>query len=138
MAHEHGLAERPRLTRNQGTVLEVLRGAPRPMSAYQILSRTADAGLKAPPQIYRALQKLLELGMIHRVETLNAYLCCDRGPHCEEVSFAICEHCGAVAEVPLPRLASALRKGAAAQGFSFHDARIEIHGACGDCAGKSA
>lgn len=136
MVHKHAAAPAAKMTHNQETVLAVLKRAGKPLSAYQILDQTAAGGLRAPPQVYRALEKLLELKLIHRVETLNAYLFCDHGPHADEVAFAICETCGSVSEIPLRAIRPALKKSAAAHGFAFHDANVEIHGSCGTCAAR--
>lgn len=124
----------PDLTKNQALVLGVLRGSDRPLGAYQILEHTAPAGVRAPPQVYRALERLVELGLVHRIETLNAYLACDHGPHAEEVAFAICDNCGSVSEIPLGGIRPALSRSAASKGFALSEAHVEMHGACGNCA----
>src|SRR5690348_15001292 len=69
-AHGH------RLTRNEDIVLDALRQAARPLSAYQIMEQTTSRGVRAPQQIYRALQGLVGHRLIHRIETINAYLAC--------------------------------------------------------------
>lgn len=50
------------LTRNQALVLEALERADGPLTAYAILDDVRGDGIRAPQQIYRALEKLLELG----------------------------------------------------------------------------
>jgi Fur family zinc uptake transcriptional regulator len=136
--HHHPSDQETPLTRNQQAVLTVLRGASKPMSAYQILDRTSAQGMRAPPQVYRALEKLLEFGLIHRIETLNAYMVCDHGPHSEEVAFAICDSCGNVSELEMRAVRPALKRSAADIGFSIHEAHVEIHGACGACLAKAS
>lgn len=121
------------LTRNQEVVLGTLREAGRPLSAYQILDKTSAQGIKAPPQVYRALERLTAAGLVHRIESLNAYTFCDHGPHGEEAAFAICEHCGGVTEISLAGLAAALDKAAAAADFGLEKAQIELRGTCGAC-----
>jgi Fur family transcriptional regulator, zinc uptake regulator len=64
------------LTRNQDLVLKTLNAADTPLSAYDILDRLRGDGLRAPLQIYRALDKLIEHGLAHRLESLNAFVCC--------------------------------------------------------------
>lgn len=126
------------LTRNQEVVLGTLREARRPLSAYQILDRTAAHGVKAPPQVYRALERLAAAGLVHRIESLNAYTFCDHAPHREEVAFAICEHCGGVTEIALADLAAALARATAATGFGLDRAQIELRGTCAKCSGAGA
>ena len=121
------------LTTNQATVLDVLRGAGRPMSAYQILDQTAGKGVRAPPQVYRALDKLIEAGLVHRIDSLNAYLFCEHPAHIEDVAFAICDSCGRVTEVPMDRVEPVLAESAAGEGFALRAAHAELRGICGPC-----
>ena len=79
------------LTRNQSLVMKTLTSADAPLSAYTILDRLRDDGLRAPLQVYRALDKLTTLGLVHRLESLNAFVACAH-PDCHEhalVAFAI-------------------------------------------------
>src|SRR3954470_20560978 len=88
------------LTKNQGLVLGTLEKAEGPLSAYTILDALRSDGLRAPLQVYRALDKLLAFGLVHRLESLNAFVACAH-PHCHASSmmaFAICEKCGSVEE----------------------------------------
>src|SRR3546814_18095535 len=65
-----------RMTHNQSLVLEVLRTEGRAMTAYQILDVLRDHGLRAPVQVYRALESLLEREGAHRIASLNAFVAC--------------------------------------------------------------
>ena len=66
----------PVLTKNQSLVFETLQRADQPISAYTILDRLRDHGFRAPLQVYRALDKLVEAGLVHRLESLNAFVAC--------------------------------------------------------------
>lgn len=121
------------LTANQATVLDVLRAAKRPLSAYQILDQTAAKGVRAPPQVYRALDKLIEAGLVHRIDSLNAFLYCEHPTHEEDVAFAICDKCGRVTEVPMDQAEPVLAQSAAGEGFELRAAHAELRGVCGDC-----
>jgi Fur family zinc uptake transcriptional regulator len=83
--------------------------------------------------VYRALEGLMAAKLVHRVETLNAYLCCDHAPHSHDVAFAICDTCGSVREIPLQRVEPALKGSMAEQGFAVRETRIEVHGECEPC-----
>src|SRR6476659_4413577 len=72
-AHHHA----PKLSRNQGQVLSALRKAKEPLSAHAILDRVRVAGISHPPTVYRALNDLIQLGMVHRLQSRSA-LCCLR------------------------------------------------------------
>lgn len=129
---EHAHAE---LTRNQALVRNVLSAANAPLSAYAILDRLRDEGFRAPLQVYRALDKLVGYGLVHRLESLNAFVAC-RHPDCEShetAAFAICEQCGGVAE--LEDAALIARVGALAQEahFALKKTTIELRGVCARC-----
>lgn len=140
MAHSHGdhQHERPQdLTRNQDLVLRTLNGADAPLSAYDILDRLRDEGLRAPLQVYRALDKLVEHGLAHRLESLNAFVCC-AGPACHQqtsglAAFAICTACGRVDEFAVPDKAAMFGEWAQANGFAVKRTTIELRGKCRGC-----
>ncbi len=127
------MSNAPDLTRNQSVVLDALRAATRPMSAYEVLDRTAPKGVKAPPQIYRALEKLIEYGLVHRIESINAYTSCDHDVGHGDVAFAICRSCESVSEIPLTKVEPALLAAARAEGFAVSDTHVELFGLCDKC-----
>jgi Fur family zinc uptake transcriptional regulator len=124
----------PRLTRNQALVHGALVDAAGPLSAYAILDRLRDDGFRAPLQVYRALTRLVELGMVHRVESLNAFVACKapRERH-ESVVFTICECCGAVGEIADGRVCEELQELAAERGFALSASIVELRGSCRAC-----
>ena len=124
-----------RLTRNQILVLDCLRDAGRAMSAYQLLDELRDAGLRNPAQIYRALQALGQRELVHRIETLNAFVACRHKDHKETAAFAICDHCRTIWEFTLPPEAG-LTALAMRKGFETRHTTVELHGRCADCAGR--
>ena len=83
------------LTKNQKIVLDFIQKSNKPVKAYSILSNVSKKGLKAPPQVYRALEKLIKVGKIHKVESRNAFVAC-KNSNCEiskATAFSICETC---------------------------------------------
>src|SRR5690606_23348370 len=81
------------------SVLAALEGGERPLSAYDILGRAPVETLKAPVQVYRALKKLERLGLVHRIEALNAFVACTHGRHrAHRPGFVICRACGSTRE----------------------------------------
>ncbi len=123
------------LTRNQSLVLDALTRADGPLSAYTILDRLREDGFRAPLQVYRALDKLLAAGLVHRLETLNAFVACAH-PHCHAqglIAFAICEDCGQVDEFSDEVVRERLGAWSAAKGFKAEKTMIEIRGHCAAC-----
>ena len=130
------MSEPHELTRNQKVVFEALDAADVPLSAYDILDLppVRAKGLKAPLTIYRALEKLQALGLVHRIESLNAFVACDREPHTEPVGFMSCERCRRTVELPVGECETALRASAEASGFHLDRITVEMSGRCPDCA----
>lgn len=128
----------PKLTRNQALVFETLNREEGPLSAYTILDRLRAEGLRAPLQIYRALDKLLEHGMVHRLESINAFVACAH-PHDHAhalTAFAICETCGRVEEFSDAVVEERLSIWARTHAFRPARTTIELRGACAACAEK--
>jgi Fur family zinc uptake transcriptional regulator len=123
-----------RLTPVRRRVLELLLAAGRPAKAYDLMS--AFGGLRAPPAkpttVYRALDFLTDLGLAHRITSLNAYIACQvKGPR-HPVAFLICEGCGAAREIE--RLPVEWLKGAAEEvSYDLHSFIVEAHGRCAAC-----
>ncbi len=123
------------LTKNQKMVLEKLQSASEPLSAYTLLDQLRDNGFRAPLQVYRALEKLIEQGRAHRLESLNAFVACCHGscPDHDQAAFAICEKCSNVSEVDAGKALAQLGMLAKKDGFRMHRTVIEIRGLCHNC-----
>ena len=123
------------LTKNQRLVLDQLTVSGTPLSAYAILDALRPEGFRAPPQVYRALDKLVEAGLVHRIESKNAFVAC-AVPAChgrETVVFMLCEHCGAVDEFSDDAVAGRLEKLGRDRGFRAEKQTVEIRGVCTAC-----
>lgn len=124
------------LTRNQSLVFGALNDAGTPMSAYEILDRLRNSGLRAPPQVYRALDKLVDRGVVHRLESMNAFVACSHA-QCHvtgHVAFAICEDCGDVKEFTDEAITRRIGAWTRNNAFAANKTTIEIRGRCAGCA----
>jgi Fur family transcriptional regulator, zinc uptake regulator len=135
--HDHVWADD--LTHNQELVLGALAHSDAPLSAYDLLDRLRADGLRAPLQIYRALEKLTERGLAHRLESLNAFVACaDASCHrTGMIAFAICESCGKVDEFADSAIEKRLAGWSKGAGFTTHSATIELRGLCAGCGASS-
>ena len=118
------------LTKNQLLVMDELSKADGPLGAYAILDQLRDHGFRAPLQVYRALEKLVEAGLVHKLESLNAFIAC-RQPGCishETTAFMICESCGQTTEVTDSALAKRLKT--LARDIEFALQETTIGGGC--------
>lgn len=133
-----------RLTALRRQVLGFILDAPQPTGAYDLLDRLrATREGAAPPTVYRALDFLLENGLIHKLERLSAFVGCiahdglphdSHDDHAHAAQFLICRNCGKVAEIEDHELAHALEDAARRLGFTVGKATIEAEGQCATCA----
>ena len=123
-----------RLTPIRRHVLGVLLGSHQPLGAYEIIDHLAGDTRPAPITVYRALEFLRDNGLVHRIESRNAFVACVHNHAGEDlVVFLICERCGAVGEAPGGAAAEALKASSRAAGFSPKSPLIEIAGICSHC-----
>ena len=116
-------------------VLEALLSSHRPLGAYEVIDELAKSMPRpAPITVYRALDFLMGNGLVHRIESRNAYLACahdhDAGTM---IAFLICEHCGSVGEIPAAPVAQSLNAAVRATGFTPTLSVVEITGMCAHC-----
>ena len=127
-----------RLTPVRRRVLEILLEAHRAMGAYDVLQRLATEGFgNQPPVAYRALDFLVEQGLAHRIQRLNAFTACMHAGEAHAPAFLICRVCDTVAEAPVTQIRAALDETAAALGFTVERASIEAIGLCPNCGDKA-
>jgi Fur family transcriptional regulator, zinc uptake regulator len=123
-----------RLTALRSHVLELIWQSHQPVGAYELLDILKSERRNAqPPTIYRALNFLLNLGLIHRIESLNAYVGCDTPHTNHNTQFLICSGCGAAAEISDVRLDKAINALAKDAKFSVNHRSIEVEGQCPNC-----
>ncbi len=136
LAHaEAQCAEREqRLTPMRRQVLETLLASHKPLGAYEIIEQLGDKVRPAPITVYRALDFLRENGLVHRIESRNAFVACVHNHSGDDpIVFLICERCGAVGEASGGGVAEALKSAARAAGFLPNSPLIEIAGVCSHC-----
>lgn len=123
------------VTRNEELVLAALRQAGAPQTAYQLLDTLRENGLKAPPQIYRALRTLGARHLVHRLDSLNAYVACahHHGHDAKALVFMICARCGRVDEFAEPEVDRVLNGIASSRRFLVEDTAVEMRGVCTVC-----
>jgi len=126
-------AQKP-LSGTRLAVLKALLGAHTPQGAYELRDALHEEGLRLQPvQVYRALDALRTLGLVHRVESRNAFIACTAGPGCREPQLLICSGCGRVAELGDDAVEEVVRVAAARTGFDISHAQIELTGLCPRC-----
>tara|TARA_B100000767_G_scaffold188387_1_gene175711 strand:- start:544 stop:960 length:417 start_codon:yes stop_codon:yes gene_type:complete len=123
------------LSKNQRVVLDIIEKAKEPLKAYSILYNVQKKGIKAPQQIYRALDKLIEIGKIHKVESRNAFVAC-KNSNCEvskATAFSICENCEKITEINNLNLSKYLTNFKDVSGMKYKKYNLEFFGLCKRC-----
>ena len=126
-----------RLTPLRRRVLEMIWNGHEPVRAYDLLDKLrAERRGAAPPTVYRVLDFLCRGGLVHRIESLNAYVGCGDPRLHHAGQFLICRDCRTVAELDAPEITSAIAEKARGAGFKVGGQTIEITGLCPDCQGE--
>ncbi len=123
------------LTKNQQAVLSLLENSKEPLKAYTILFDIQKKGIKAPTQVYRALDKLIENRKVHKIESKNSYIACNN-VNCSSqssTSFLICEECDIVIELEKNNSSSYFSKLTEKFDFKYSEHNLEIYGYCKSC-----
>lgn len=127
-----------KLTPKRRDVLDCVAQSHQAAGAYEIIERMAANGPRpAPITVYRALDFLLAHGLVHKIESRNAFIACSHAHEDEPAALLICEGCGIVAELDSPETFASLTRQATAQGFRPERTVVEISGRCGHCAGSA-
>lgn len=124
-----------RLTDLRRRVFQEIAGSHHAVGAYDILDRLGKQGDRlAPISVYRAIDALLSAGVIHRLESKNAFFAC-YSPHAGERHQLIlaCEQCGRVAEVTVEPVFEAIAQAAREARFALGRTVAEVTGRCADC-----
>lgn len=124
-----------RLTPVRRRVLELVWSSHQAVKAYDLMAQMQGEMAQAakPPTVYRALDFLMEHGLVHRVDSLNAYVGCPTPRRAHREQLLICTECGAVGEMEDPAVANALGEAASRAGFSVQRQTVELQGLCGAC-----
>ena len=130
---DHGVG----LTETRRKVFELVIKAGQPVGAYRLLEAMQDKGTRVmPPTVYRALNFLQGKGLVHRIESLNAFVACTQHEHEHEGQFLICSDCGKSEELADESVSEMLREKAEAHGFTLTQQTIELRGLCKECASE--
>lgn len=131
-------AQGARLTEQRREVLACVGASHQAVGAYDIIERMAEQGPRpAPITVYRALDFLTARGLVHKIESRNAFVACLH-PHAgSAAALLVCEACGTVDELDCDTAIAALGEAAEAQGFATRHTVVELTGLCAHCAGSA-
>lgn len=128
----HGL----RMTPLRKRVLETIAASHSAVGAYDLLEKLAKPGERrlAPISVYRALDSLVEAGLVHRLESRNAFFAC-HATHASDRRQVVlaCSKCGTVAELAGERVFPAIAAIAVEAGFAMERVMVEVIGLCDPC-----
>jgi Fur family zinc uptake transcriptional regulator len=137
LRHAESVCERraQKFTPIRRSVLQALLSSHRPLGAYEVIDELSRSMQRpAPITVYRALEFLMAQGLVHRIESRNAYLACAQDHDAtSSVAFLICDLCGLVGEIPSATFAQDLNSAARTSGFIPKLSVVEITGTCTHC-----
>lgn len=123
-----------RLTGQRRDVLNCVAESHSAVGAYDIIERMAGHGPRpAPITVYRALDFLEAHGLVHKIESRNAFIACTHPHEGKPAAMLVCEKCGLVAELDASEMFDALQSAAKSQGFAVHRSVVELTGLCAAC-----
>ena len=123
-----------RLTDPRRRVLALLADAKTPLKAYDLIAKAgADGGAVKPPTVYRALDFLCQIGLIHRIEQDATYVACSHVGHGHLAALFVCDSCHGVTEVHVDEMERQLSAAAQKTGFTLGHLVIEGRGHCQMC-----
>lgn len=127
-------AQGVRFTEQRRKILELVWQSHKPIGAYDILAEFSKKKQKAaPPTVYRALEFLLENGLIHRISSLNAYIGCAAPGHSHSGQFLLCVECKEVIELNEIKVDNVIQKSAEEYNFEIQNQMLEVTGLCENC-----
>ena len=130
--------QKQELSKNQQIIFDLIKKSTEPLKAYSILSNVQKKGIKAPLQVYRALDKLVQIGKIHKIESKNAFMACQnsRCQVAKATAFSICENCEKVSEIKNSKLFEYLKDFNDKSGMKYKKYNLEFFGVCNECTTK--
>tara|TARA_Y100000741_G_scaffold51029_1_gene34970 strand:- start:91 stop:510 length:420 start_codon:yes stop_codon:yes gene_type:complete len=130
--------QKQELSKNQQIIFDLIKKSNEPLKAYSILSNVQKKGIKAPLQVYRALDKLVQIGKIHKIESKNAFMACQnsRCQVAKATAFSICENCEKVSEIKNSKLFEYLKDFNDKSGMKYKKYNLEFFGLCNECTAK--
>jgi len=123
-----------RFTAQRRRILAIVWNSHKPVGAYDILKSLKLAGHRAaPPTVYRALDFLIDANLVHRLDSLNAFIGCPDPDRPHTGQFLICRSCRSVAELSEPEISELVERKASGHGFTAEHQTLEVQGYCQAC-----
>jgi Fur family transcriptional regulator, zinc uptake regulator len=123
-----------RLTGQRREVLACVAQSHTAVGAYDVIERMAANGPRpAPITVYRALEFLMNHGLIHKIESRNAFVACSHAHDDAPAALIVCQACGMVEELDVPEAFAIANRAASGAGFAPGRTLIEMTGTCAPC-----
>lgn len=124
-----------RLTSIRRRILELICASHKAIGAYELLDLFREQDSKAKPvTIYRALDFLMDAGLVHKIESLNAFIGCLQAETEHQTVILICDHCKNAYELDAAPVYQSLFAISKKIQFAPTSLTIELHGLCCSCA----
>ena len=131
----HLKSKQKTLGRNDEPILTLLLAKHRAFGAYEIVEHLSNLGRRVQAvQVYRSLEKLMELGVVHKLKTKNAFIACFEDGDCFSQQFFICDICEDVSEIQSQKMNTTIQDAAKKNDFLITLPSVEVLGICSECA----
>lgn len=134
-AEKRAGALKQRWTSTRAEAYDALLDHDAPITAYALLeylSHRHGRDVK-PASVYRALEALCDIGVVVKIESLNAFRACRHPQEDHQHVFLVCDSCGHTDEIADHGIGRRLTQDAATHGFETARQVLELHGWCRDC-----
>lgn len=126
------------LTSIRRDILKLLYGSPNGLKAYELLARIKEQRSNAtPPTVYRALDFLIEHGLVHKIGRLNQFVACRHDSHALPSLFLVCPRCALISELHDDQLTRSLVNSLSKAGYGPDGPEVEISAICPACVESS-
>ncbi len=125
------------ISENDKNVLALLKKNKKPLTAYDILGKLKNTKIKAPQTVYRSLESLAERGLIHRIQSLGAFVACHSDEEDHGTQFAVCRECKSVQEIHDHRICNSIKDIGKNIKFKIEREFLELIGLCDECSMSS-
>ncbi len=125
------------ISENDKSVFAILKKSSKPLTAYDVLDKLKGSKIKAPQTVYRSLDALSEKGLIHRIQSLGAFVACHNDEEDHGTQFAVCRECKDVIELHDHRICNFIKEIGQNIKFKIEREMLELIGLCENCSRKT-
>jgi Fur family transcriptional regulator, zinc uptake regulator len=127
------------LTPLREAIIKEIAGSHCAIGAYEVREKLRAKGRSVPPiSVYRAIEFLMEAGVVRRLESGKAFYANPTNKRALPRIVFACQDCGYICDTDGKRVLSVIARTAASRAFALRSAVVEVLGTCKHCAKTGA